>query len=243
VTTYAPGTTATLTVQWVEYDGGPPVDVTAQTITITRLVDGYRLFDAVSAGIVHVATGLYTYAWSIAVDAAEGGYAVLWNATDTALDAVQASEIATVATPAAQTPVDSYATLQEYCDRIGVTSLPAAKAVQAAAYLGDASALMRSKLPAGFTPDPEIARTLCVEIVQRKIANPGGYDARTFGAYSETLDKTKGLYITEDEISRLLGEGPPGQPDEQAYTLMVADHGLRDVYNPRLTRDPWFERF
>lgn len=139
--------------------------------------------------------------------------------------------------------MDAYATLQDYCTRAGVALYTGLKAAQVSAKLGDVSSLMRSKLPPDFTPDPDTARTLCVSITSRWMANPGGYRQRTWGQYSESLDQDGGLYITDDEIAQLLGQGAPGDPAPQAYTLTMADHGLHWAHAPGLVSDPWYDRY
>lgn len=95
MTSYRQGSTALLTVQWSEYAGGPAVDVTGLTVTITRLSDSAVIVAATSTGIAHIATGLSTYSWAIASDALQVSYAAVWNATGPS-GAVQASEIVTV---------------------------------------------------------------------------------------------------------------------------------------------------
>lgn len=95
--TYFRGTNASLTVQWYEFTGGPPVDVSAQTVTITRISDATVVVGPTGVGIVQLATGLYSYQWAIPALETPGDYVVVWNATDAALDPVQTSEIVTIA--------------------------------------------------------------------------------------------------------------------------------------------------
>lgn len=97
MTTYFRGLSATLTVQWLEFPGGPPVDVSAQTITIKRISDNTIVVGPTAVGITHLAVGLYSYIWPIGVAEVAGDYVVIWDATDAALDAVQTSEVITVA--------------------------------------------------------------------------------------------------------------------------------------------------
>lgn len=89
------GQTADLIVQWDAYPGGPPADVTAQTITINQVATGSNIVGPTSAGIVHQATGLYTFQWAVSTSQATGDYVAIWNATY-AGSAVQTSEIVTV---------------------------------------------------------------------------------------------------------------------------------------------------
>jgi hypothetical protein len=95
MTTYTAGTPVTLTVQWVEYEGGPAVDVTGLTITITTAA-GATVLAATSSGVTHVATGLDSYVWATSPNQAGGDYVVIWDATDADGDPVQASEVFTI---------------------------------------------------------------------------------------------------------------------------------------------------
>lgn len=121
----------------------------------------------------------------------------------------------------------AFATVAQYEARAAVT-LPegSAKRAQVEAYLDDASALMRRKIPAGYEPDPETLVAICVAVVRRAIANPGGRRQRTIGQYSETLDEDGGLYLTEGEIADLQ---PPDSTDpdaDGAFTIGLVDEGL-----------------
>lgn len=91
--TYIQGTTATLLAQWFEYPGGPAVDVSAQTITIIKVSDASIVLGPTGVGIVHLATGLYSFSWPIPPAQDPGDYVVVWNATDAALEPVQTSEL------------------------------------------------------------------------------------------------------------------------------------------------------
>src|SRR5574341_1007091 len=96
MTIYLRGTNAVLTVQWYEFAGGPPANVTAQTITIRRVSDLVNVVGPTAVGIVQIATGLYAFTWTVPPAEVLGDYAVIWNATDAQFDAVQTSEIITV---------------------------------------------------------------------------------------------------------------------------------------------------
>jgi hypothetical protein len=123
--------------------------------------------------------------------------------------------------------VAAFATVAQYEARAAVT-LPegSAKRAQVEAYLEDASALMRRKIPIGYTPDAETLVAICVAVVRRVTANPGGYRQRTIGQYSETLGEDGGLYLTEDEVAALQ---PPDTTDpdaDGAFTIGLVDEGL-----------------
>lgn len=126
MTSYLQGADAVLLVQWYEYAGGPASDVTAQTITITRLSDSVDVVGPTSVGINHVATGLYTYTWEIGDTETPGQYAVIWDAVDFQLDPVQTSEIVTVLALTAET----WATADEVLAVTGET-VTAAQLLQA----------------------------------------------------------------------------------------------------------------
>lgn len=120
----------------------------------------------------------------------------------------------------------AFATVAQYEARAAVT-LPegSARRAQVEAYLDDASALMRRKIPAGYTPEADTLVAICVAVVRRAVANGGGYRQRTIGQYSETLSEDGGLYLTDDEIADLQ---PPDTTDpdaDAAYTIGLSDGG------------------
>ncbi|MER6598977.1 hypothetical protein [Streptomyces parvus] len=125
----------------------------------------------------------------------------------------------------------AFATVEDYEKRALVT-LPegSPRRAQVEVYLEDASSLMRGKIPAGHTPDPETTRAIAVAVTRRVIANGGGYRQRTIGQYSETLGEAGGLYLTEDEVDQLQPE--ESNPDaDAAFTLDLVDrspYGWRD---------------
>lgn len=87
---YYPTDTVTLTAEFLSAPGGPLVDATDLTITITD-PDSAVEVPTTSGGIVHVSTGLYRYAWVIPANAATGDHLVLWSGdsgTVTATDLV-----------------------------------------------------------------------------------------------------------------------------------------------------------
>ncbi|WP_234314764.1 hypothetical protein [Streptomyces sp. NRRL F-5135] len=133
----------------------------------------------------------------------------------------------------------AFATVEDYEARSGAT-LAGRRRAQVVAYLEDASALMRRHIPTGHTPDEETLRAICVAVVRRVMANPGGYRQRTIGQYSESLGEDGGLYLTDDEKEQLQPEG--SDPDaDAAYTVSLADQGLpgwRD--DPADCRPRWF---
>ncbi|EWS91672.1 hypothetical protein K7395_24730 [Streptomyces filamentosus] len=126
----------------------------------------------------------------------------------------------------------AFATVEDYEKRAAVT-LPAGspRRAQVEVYLDDASALMRGKIPAGFTPPEETTRAIAVAVTRRVIANGGGYRQRTIGQYSETLGEAGGLYLTEDEIDQLQPEDDTDPDADAAYSVELLDrspHGWRD---------------
>ncbi|MFF2189243.1 hypothetical protein [Streptomyces sp. NPDC058155] len=133
----------------------------------------------------------------------------------------------------------AFATVEDYEKRARVTLAGAARE-QVEAYLDDASALMRGKIPPGHVPDPDTTKAIAIAVTRRVIANGGGYRQRTIGQYSETLGEAGGLYLTEDEVDQL--QPTDEDPDaDAAYTVGLVDQGL-----PGWRDDPadcWPRRF
>ena len=121
----------------------------------------------------------------------------------------------------------AYATVADYEDRAAVT-LPdgSQRRRQVEVYLDDASALMARHIPSGHTPDAGTLRAICVAVVRRVMANPGGYRQRTIGQYAETLGEDGGLYLTEDEKGQLQPEDVTDPGADAAYSLDL-DPGTR----------------
>lgn len=103
MTTYAQGSTATLSVLWREYPpDGPLVDVNNIQITIQSLAGGSPVLGPTALGVTHPATGTYVYEWAISALQDPGSYLVLWTANDVATTgALEATEIITVASAGA----------------------------------------------------------------------------------------------------------------------------------------------
>jgi hypothetical protein len=115
-TTVLQGDDVTLTVQW-QTGGGVPDDVTGQTITV-KTGDGLTtVLGPTSSGITHLATGLYSYTWSVPSGQTPGAYVAVWDATSSGGGAVQASEQITVLATATggigRNPVVWYATREK----------------------------------------------------------------------------------------------------------------------------------
>lgn len=132
----------------------------------------------------------------------------------------------------------AFATVGDYTKRAAVT-LAQPQLDQVAAYLDDASALMRRSIPAGFDVEPDTARAVCVAVVRRVLANPGGYRQRTMGAYSETLGEDGGMYLTEDEIALLQPQDDTNPGHDAAYSVSLRDEGLPGWCPPHSRAAPW----
>lgn len=117
-----------------------------------------------------------------------------------------------------------FATVEDYEARAAVT-LPdgSPRRRQVEQYLVDASALMRRHVPAGHTPDAETTRAICVAVVRRVLANPGGRRQRSIGQYAETLGEDGGLYLTDDEKEQLGGDAEVDPDADAAYTVALID--------------------
>jgi hypothetical protein len=121
----------------------------------------------------------------------------------------------------------AFATVDDYTARAAVTLAEGSpRRRQVEAYLDDASAIMRRHIPTGHTPDEATLRAICVAVVRRVMANPGGYRQRTIGQYSESLGEDGGLYLTEDEIAQLQPEDETDPDADAAYSVGLADQGL-----------------
>lgn len=97
-TTAVQGTTTTLLALFTEYPGGPGADVTGLTITIRPAAGGPTVIGPTSTGVVHDATGVYTYGWAVDDDQAAGDYLAIWSGTDADSDVVTAAEAVRVVT-------------------------------------------------------------------------------------------------------------------------------------------------
>jgi hypothetical protein len=95
MTSIVQGESGTLTANFYEYAGGPAVNVTGLTITITPIAGGAAVVGPTAVGITNPATGLYGYIWAVGSGQAAGDYAAVWNGTYDG-DPVQASEVVTV---------------------------------------------------------------------------------------------------------------------------------------------------
>lgn len=109
----------------------------------------------------------------------------------------------------------AYATVADYTTRAGGGPPDAETTAKLTALLDDASALIDSKMPAGYVPPAGIARAITVTMVIRRTANPAGFRARTIGDYSESFGRDGGLYLTDDERDMLLSAYEQGG----AYTV------------------------
>lgn len=90
--TVAQGESTPLVVQFYQWLGnGPPVDVSGLTLQIVRVSDGAIVLGPTSSGIVHVATGVYSYEWAVPLGFTTGDYIVIWSGTYNSAP-VQASE-------------------------------------------------------------------------------------------------------------------------------------------------------
>lgn len=100
MTTYRQGDTATFVAEFFEFEGGPAIDVTNLTITLTPLAGGAATFGPTAVGITHPATGVYAYSYAVPSDLAAGQYLVRWAGDD---DAVATEVITIVASSTAST--------------------------------------------------------------------------------------------------------------------------------------------
>lgn len=118
MTDYAQGVSAALVADFVEFVGGPALDVDTNSlmITITNIATGHMEVGPTSTGIVHVSTGVYSYVWAIPQAQAIGDYLVHWAATIASVP-VTADETITVVDVA----VTTWATASDVLARTGIT--------------------------------------------------------------------------------------------------------------------------
>lgn len=129
-----------------------------------------------------------------------------------------------------------YATVGDYVTRARVTLTDEASQ-QVAALMVDASALVRSILPAGYSPDPDVARSVVYQAVRRAIVNPGGRRYRQIGSTSEGYDTRSGLYLTDEEQEQLLAAHTLESGDNSAYTISLRDEAYPPHAPGRHERD------
>ena len=84
----------TLYVNFFTYTGGPAVDVTGLTVTITE--SGDPVLGPTSDGVEQIGTGQYLYRWEPADQQGVGSYLVAWDGTDAQGAAVHAEETVAV---------------------------------------------------------------------------------------------------------------------------------------------------
>lgn len=135
-----------------------------------------------------------------------------------------------------------FATVEEYATWTGQTSISDASKAKVTMKLDGVSALIRSKLPAGYEPDADVAKMLVLAIVERAMTNTGGLRSKTVGGVALTFGEDGGLYVTDDEWDSLLSGWEEGSSG--AYTVGLRDEafpahvaGMRDPYAYRDRRD------
>lgn len=95
------GTGGVLTLEVRQFDGGPSVNLDSlPTITITNSQNGVVIVGPTTTGVLHPATGIYTYLWSAAVSG--GLYTAVWSGTVSGAP-YSASELITVYSASALT--------------------------------------------------------------------------------------------------------------------------------------------
>jgi len=78
------------------------------------------------AGIVHVATGVYTYTWNVPADQPPGDYAAIWTGTDTGGAPVLSDEdFEVLASNPNISPLGSWASLDDVATYTGITATTA----------------------------------------------------------------------------------------------------------------------
>lgn len=85
------GQSVDLIVDFFQYPGGPPVDVTNLVFTLTEIGTGTVVMGPTNVGIVHLATGVYKFTWNVPMVQAIDNYIIVWSCVET-----QANEVFSV---------------------------------------------------------------------------------------------------------------------------------------------------
>lgn len=96
--------------------------------------------------------------------------------------------------------------------------LTAAQQARAAVLVGDASAIIRVRVPDLPDPPPATASGVIATVVLRALASPpDGNKSETVGAHARVAaHEGGGLYLTEDELDLLR---PPAAPPRGAFSI------------------------
>jgi hypothetical protein len=210
------GRTITLTVEWLDYPGGPASPVTGVTIEIRPAGGGAAVVGPTSTGVVHVATGLDTYRWTVPADLAAGDYAVIWSGTDAQADTVTATDIVTVLEQSP--PVGgSYATVAELNHHLGRTPASAVQLLVRASRDVD-----RALLCAVYDPDDPVVVTALREATLEQIAANLDQGIVTGGAGSRRGGFTLGRLSVQPSTDPADRPVRIGSLWEQAWTILQA---------------------
>ncbi|WP_320069606.1 hypothetical protein [Micromonospora sp. RTGN7] len=208
--TFVAGRTATLTVQWYAYPGGPAAVVTGVQVRIAPAGGGTAVVGPTSSGVTAEATGLYSYRWEVPADQAAADYVVTWTGLDGDGDAVTASEVISVASP----PVaGGYASVDDLTERLGRTPANAEHLIVRASRDVD-----RALLCAVYDPDDQVVIDALREATLEQVAGRLDADARAGRRAGFTIGR----------LSVQASADPGDQPVligglwEQAWTVLQA---------------------
>ncbi|WP_431892660.1 hypothetical protein [Micromonospora haikouensis] len=211
--TYTAGRTATLTVQWYAYPGGPAATVTGVQVRIAPTGGGPAVVGPTGSGVTAEATGLDSYAWAVPADQAAGDYVVLWTGQDGDGDTVTASEVVTVAAA----PVSGgYASVDDLTERLGRTPVNAAQLIVRASRDVD-----RALLCAVYDPDDQAVVDALREATLEQIAT--GFDHGDVTGTGRT--RRGGFSIGRLTVQAAASDDAPvkiGGLWEQAWTILQA---------------------
>lgn len=134
--TTLPGSTVGLLSQWYSYAGGPLVDLDANpSIQIVRVATGAIVLPSTNTGVLHLATGTYSYAWVTSSSYDAGEYLVTWSGTVSG-SAVVATEIVTLDSlgliGGGSSPCGAWPVIWGNCDLTTISPAITGVAVQAA---------------------------------------------------------------------------------------------------------------
>lgn len=208
--TYLQGHNAPLTAQFFAFPGGPAADVTGLQVEISPIGGGAAVIGPTSTGVVHEATGLYSYIWAIGGAQTPGDYVVLWTADG----GIQTSEVVTVTAAVG----NSYCTLAELREHMGDTSTVLVQAVAERAITAASRAIDRwcgrwFWTPAGTSVRTYLPDDPCTAWVD-DIASTTGLVIKTDTTGDGTYTTTWAVsdYRLEPANAAVVADGDTGDP-------------------------------
>ena len=115
------GLPGTFTSLWYDETGSMLVDLASIAFAVVDQ-GGDVILAPTSAGITHVATGVYTYTWAVPADQAPGDYAAIWTGTGTdGSPELSAEDFEVLASNPNVSPLGSWATVDDVATFTGLS--------------------------------------------------------------------------------------------------------------------------